>query len=75
MSVRYISVASINMGEASAICVMCGKMAIISDEHDSNKDHIMIEQIDGLSYTFDTADCAMMFKRFSSVYGNNFADE
>jgi len=50
-------------------------MAVISDEHDSNQNDIMIEQIDGISYTFDTADCAMMFKRFSSVYGNNFADE
>jgi hypothetical protein len=35
----------------------------------------MIEQIDGTSYTFDSDKCAMMFKRFSSVYGNNFADE
>jgi hypothetical protein len=56
---------------ASAKCAMCGKMAVISDEHDSNQ----IEQIDGTSYTFDTADCAVMFKKFSSVYGNNFADE
>jgi hypothetical protein len=63
------------MGEASAKCAMCGKMAVISDEHDSIQNHIMVEQIDGISHTFDTADCAMMFKRFSSVYGNNFADE
>jgi hypothetical protein len=73
--VRYIPVASIKMGGASAKCAMCGKMAIISDEHDSNQNHIMIEQIDGTSYTFDSDKCAMMFKRFSSVYGNNFADE
>ena len=37
--------------------------------------HIILEQINGTCYTFDSADCAMMFKRFSSVYGNNFADE
>jgi hypothetical protein len=65
---------------------MCGNEAIISDEHDIDKDEnkqqqelktssIIIEQIDGRSYTFDTADCATMFKRFSSVYGNDFADE
>jgi hypothetical protein len=54
---------------------MCGKMAVISDEHDSNQNDIMIEQIDGTSYTFDSDKCAMMFKRFSSVYGNNFAHE
>jgi hypothetical protein len=65
---------------------MCGNEAIISDEHDSDKNekhqrqevgasNIIIEQIDGTCYTFDTADCALMFKRFSSVYGSNFADE
>lgn len=63
---------------------MCGNEAIISDEHDKNEkkqqqevetSNIMIEQIDGTCYTFDSADCAMMFRRFSSIYGNNFADE
>ena len=62
---------------------MCGNEAIISDEHDKNEknqqqevaSNIIVEQIDGTSYTFDTADCATMFKRFSSVYGSNFADE
>ena len=65
---------------------MCGNEAIISDEHDFNKNekkmqqqelnsHIILEQINGTCYTFDSADCAMMFKRFSSVYGNNFAEE
>jgi hypothetical protein len=65
---------------------MCGNEAIISDEHDSDKNkkkkqqqelnsHIILEQINGTCYTFDSADCAMMFKRFSSVYGNDFADE
>ena len=54
---------------------MCGKMAVISDEHDSNQIHIAVEQIDGISYTFDSDKCAMMFKRFSSVYGSDFADE
>jgi hypothetical protein len=65
---------------------MCGKDIAISDRPDdkskSERDqqeayssHITIEQIDGTSYTFDTADCALMFKRFRSVYGNNFADE
>jgi hypothetical protein len=60
---------------ASAKCAMCGKMAAISDEHDSNQNNIMVEQIDGISYTFDSDKCSMMFKRFSSVYGSDFADE
>ena len=63
------------MGETSAVCAMCGKMAAISNEHDSNQNNMMIEKVDGISYTFDTADCALMFKRFSSVYGSDFADE
>jgi hypothetical protein len=40
---------------------MCGKEAII-----------VVEQTNGTSYTFDTACCAMMFKK---LYGSNFADE
>jgi hypothetical protein len=51
-----------------AKCAMCGNEAIISDEHDSDNNEkkqqevetpniIIIEQIDGTSYTFDTADC------------------
>jgi hypothetical protein len=63
---------------------MCGNETIISDEHDIDKNelqhevetsNIIIEQIDGTCYTFDTADCAMMFKKFNAVYGSNFADE
>jgi hypothetical protein len=79
---KYIAIASINTGETSAKCAMCGNEAIISDEHDSDKNeqqelnsHIILEQINGTCYTFDTTDCAIMFKRFSSVYGSNFADE
>ncbi|HJT48489.1 MAG TPA: hypothetical protein VJ729_09925 [Nitrososphaeraceae archaeon] len=59
--------------------------AIISDEHDSDKNeqqqqevkssNILIEQIDGTCYTFDTADCALMFEKFNAVYRSNFADE
>jgi hypothetical protein len=65
---------------------MCGKDAIIRDAYDTKTENrqrledsptsnILEEQINGISYTFDTVDCAMMFKRFSSVYGSNFADE
>jgi len=56
---KYISVASINTGETSAKSAMCGKIAVISDEHNSNQNRIMEGQIDGISYTFYTADCAM----------------
>jgi hypothetical protein len=66
-------------------CAMCGKEAIISDEHNSNKSEkdqqevevstMIVEQIDGTCYTFDTSNCALMFKKFNAVYGSNFADK
>jgi hypothetical protein len=68
-------------------CAMCGKHVFVSDglDNENQKDQQLennlaslnriVEQIDGTCYTFDTADCALMFKRFSSVYGSNFADE
>jgi hypothetical protein len=61
---------------------MCGKEAVISDGYEDDKDqqdpdnsNMITEQIDGTYYNFDTEDCALMFKRFSAVYGSNFADE
>jgi hypothetical protein len=65
-------------------CAMCGKEHISSDENehkdckdqqDPDTSNMITEQIDGSYYTFDTANCALMFKRFSAVYGSNFADE
>ena len=62
---------------------MCGKNTAISDKHDYTREkdqqepgtsNMIVEQIDGTHYTFDTADCALMFKRFSAVYRSNFAD-
>ena len=44
-------------------------------EGELGSSNIIVEQIDGTCYTFDSADCAMMFKKFSAVYGSNFADE
>jgi hypothetical protein len=44
-------------------CVLCGRPV---------KDGGITEQIDGRSFTFDGEKCAMMFKRFASVYGSDF---
>ena len=57
-------IASIKTVGASAKCAMCGKMAVINNEHDSNQNYITVEQIDGTSYTLDSDKCTMMFKRF-----------
>jgi hypothetical protein len=60
---------------------MCGKITTVSDGHDhkDEKDQreppIIVEQIDRTYYTFDTANCVLMFKKFNAVYGNNFAYE
>ena len=32
----------------------------------------IVEIINDKSYTFDTKDCVLMFKKFSGVYGNDF---
>jgi hypothetical protein len=34
-----------------------------------------IEQINGSSYTFDTANCAMTFKKLMDIFGSSFADQ
>jgi hypothetical protein len=65
---------------------MYGKETMVSDGIDSNTkidnrqqkqevSNIVIAQIDGIPYTFDTADCALIFKKLSTVYGRHFADE
>ena len=43
-------------------CALCGK-TVISEE-------IIVEIIDDISYTFDTNDCVLMFKKFRGVYGS-----
>jgi len=48
-------------------CALCGKSA--SGQGGSTR---IQEVIGGTSYTFDTQDCLNMFKRFKSVYGNEF---
>ena len=67
-------------------CAMCGKDAIIRDNYDTKneKGHrledsatsdIIVEQINGTCYIFDTANCAVMFKKFMDIYGGSFADQ
>jgi hypothetical protein len=45
-------------------CALCGK-TIVSKE-------IIMEIIDNTSYTFDTNDCVLMFKKFRGIYGSDF---
>jgi hypothetical protein len=65
---------------------MCGKDAIIRDDYDmknenghrledSHTSDIIVEQINGTCYIFDTSNCAVMFKKFIDIYGSSFADQ
>jgi hypothetical protein len=62
---------------------MCGKKAAISDEHDNNKNerattrrsrsfNMIIEEINGTYHTFDTAECALMFKKIQCCIWKQF---
>lgn len=50
------------------ICPLCGKVLTSGEE----KSKFVEVSIDGASYRFDSKDCAIMFKRFLSVYGDDF---
>jgi hypothetical protein len=51
-------------------CALCGK------DLEELKERIVVQEegINGIHYDFDTEDCAVMFKKFESVYGNDFLD-
>ncbi len=54
-------------GEKSHIrCVVCGK-AIINEQRKEKA-----EIINGTTYTFDSNECVLMFKKFRAVYGSDF---
>ena len=46
------------------MCIMCGKPATAGGE--------ITEVIEGREYVFDKDECAVMFKKLKSVYGNDF---
>ncbi|HJU14259.1 MAG TPA: hypothetical protein VJ792_07375 [Candidatus Nitrosotalea sp.] len=52
-------------GEHETTCAMCGKAI-------SHQKQALTEEIDGDSYTFDSTDCVLFFKKFKSLYGSSF---
>jgi hypothetical protein len=67
-------------------CAMCGKYAIANEDHETKNENrhrlednlnsdIIVEQINGTCYIFDTSNCAVMFKKFVDMYGSSFADQ
>ena len=53
--------------EPQNTCAMCGKK--INDQ----KKQVLVEKIDDANYIFDSEYCILIFKRFRSLYGNNFS--
>jgi signal transduction histidine kinase len=53
-------------------CALCGKI-LFSKKEDKSKavEEEKEEIINGIHFRFDTKDCAIMFKRFRSVYGDS----
>jgi hypothetical protein len=49
---------------------LCGKDL----EEPKGRIAVQEEVINGIHYDFDTEDCAEMFKKFESVYGDYFLD-
>lgn len=49
-------------------CALCGK------DLEEWKGMVIVQEevINGIHYNFDSEDCAAMFKKFESVYGNDF---
>jgi hypothetical protein len=50
----------------SVKCALCGKGIASTNS--------IAEIIDSETYAFDGTDCALMFKKYRSVYGNLFED-
>jgi hypothetical protein len=53
-------------------CVLCRKTIIGNEKEELKEKQTIMEIMDGTSYTFDTDDCVLMFKKFRSLYGTDF---
>jgi two-component system sensor histidine kinase VicK len=54
-------------GKQHRECALCGKSIV-----DLRESSILKEVFGGISYNFDTNECVIMYKRFRSVYGDDF---
>jgi hypothetical protein len=68
MKFIYILLSKIILSKdiGSVICALCGK-GIASK-------NAIAEIVDNETYTFDGSDCALIFKKYRTVYGNLFED-
>ena len=56
-------------------CALCGKILFSKKEVSKKNEDDNEEIINGVHFHFDTKDCAIMFKRFRSVYGDSKFEE
>jgi signal transduction histidine kinase len=61
-----------NSNKLEGKCALCGKA--FTEQQQAEKSSIIEEVIDETSYKFDTKGCIVMFKRFRSIYGNDFKE-
>ena len=53
-------------------CALCGKTIISKEKEKLKEKRRIVEVIDGTTYTYNTNDCVLMFKKFRGVYGSDF---
>jgi hypothetical protein len=53
-------------------CALSGKTIISKEKDEPKEKQRIVVIIDGTTYTFDTNDCVLMFKKFRGVYGSDF---
>jgi two-component system, OmpR family, sensor histidine kinase VicK len=60
-----------NVSHSQGKCALCGKQIEIGAQspHGSEAGDSITEKVEGTNYEFDSQDCAIMFKRLKSVYG------
>ena len=56
-------------------CALCGKILFSKKEVSKKNEDDYEEVLNGVRFHFDTKDCAIMFKRFRSVYGDSKFEE
>jgi hypothetical protein len=60
--------------KSQIICALCGKTIVSNEKEQPKERQRIVETIDGASYTFDSNDCVLMFKKFRAVHGNELFD-
>ena len=69
---QYIDFRRMTGRKSQIKCALCGKTIISKEKEEPKEKQRIVEIICGTTYTFDTNDCVLMFKKFRGVYGSDF---